>query len=181
MSELVEVIVGAIGRAHGIRGDVNIDVRTDEPERRFAAGAVLRVEGARQQLTVERAVWHSGRLLVHFAGMDDRNAAEAARGQVLVVDVPVDEVPEEEDEYYDRQLVGLGAVLGDGTRVGRVVEVVHLPEQDLLAIDVDGEERLVPFVKEIVPRVSLREGIVELADVPGLLSDEGAEVAGEDA
>ncbi|MCT1460293.1 ribosome maturation factor RimM [Aestuariimicrobium sp. p3-SID1156] len=172
MGDTVEVIVGSIGKAHGVRGDVVVDVRTDEPERRFAVGSVLRVEGTRRELTVARLAWHSGRLLVHFEGLDDRNAAESARGQVLVVDVPVDEVPEEEDEYYDRQLVGLTAVLADGTRVGTVTEVVHLPEQDLLAIDVDGEERLVPFVRALVPRVSLSEKLVELADVPGLLADE---------
>lgn len=178
MQQPVEVVVGIIGRAHGIRGDVSIDVRTDEPERRFAAGAVLRVEGSRRTLTVERMVWHSGRLLVHFAELPDRTAAEGARGLVLVLDVAPDEAPEGEDEFYDRQLVGLAAVLADGTRVGVVTEVLHLPASDVLTLDVDGQERLVPFVAELVPRVDLAEGVIEVADPGGLLSDDDAEVAG---
>lgn len=176
MSELVEVIVGTIGRAHGIRGDVSIEVRTDEPERRFAVGQSVRVEGHERTLEVKRTAWHSGRLLVHFKGIDDRTAAEGLRGLVLVVEVPSDELPEAEDEYWDRQLVGLHARTRDGREVGVVTQVVHLPEQDLLAIDVDGTERLIPFVNELVPQVDLRTGTLVVVDRPGLLSDEGAEV-----
>lgn len=107
MNEQVEVVVGAIGKAHGIRGDVIIDVRTDEPERRFVDGAQLRVEGTSRTLRLSHSSWHSGKLLAHFDQIADRNAAEAARGWVLVCDVDVDEMPSDEDEYYDRQLVGL--------------------------------------------------------------------------
>ncbi|MEL4357138.1 MULTISPECIES: ribosome maturation factor RimM [unclassified Luteococcus] len=177
MAEQVEVVVGSIGRAHGIRGDVAVDLRTDEPERRFAPGSVLRVEGTRRTLTVETARWHSGRLLVHFAELPDRTAVEQARGQVLVTDIDADELPSDEDEYYDRQLVGLMALAADGSQVGRVSQVVHLPAQDLLAIATERGERLVPFVSELVPGVDLAAGTVQLADVPGLLDDEGAEVA----
>ncbi|MGO4958041.1 ribosome maturation factor RimM [Luteococcus sp. Sow4_B9] len=177
MSASVEVVVGVIGRAHGIRGDVAIDLRTDEPERRFEPGSVLRVEGSRRQLTIEQARWHSGRLLVHFRELADRTAVEEARGLVLVVDVDPDELPEEEDEYYDRQLVGLEARRADGSVAGQVVEVVHLPAQDLLTIRTQRGDRLVPFVSELVPEVDLAAGTVLLADVPGLLEDEDAEIA----
>lgn len=177
MAEQVEVVVGSIGRAHGIRGDVAIELRTDEPERRFAPGQVLRVEGTRRTLTIESARWHSSRLLVHFKELADRTAVEQARGSVLMVDVDPDEVPEDEDEYYDRQLVGLMAVRADGSEAGRISQVVHLPAQDLLAIQTEAGERLVPFVSELVPGVDLAAGTVQLADLPGLLDDEGAEVA----
>lgn len=176
MSELIEVAVGAIGKPHGIRGALMVDLRTDEPERRFSPGAVLRVEGTPRTLTVGHSSWHGGRLRVEFQEINDRTGAEAARGWVLVCDVPADELPEDEDEFYDRQLVGLTAVLSDGSVVGTVTEVVHLPAQDLLAIDVEGTERLVPFVNELVPRVDLGAGQVELVALPGLLEDEGAEV-----
>ncbi|MGA4669858.1 ribosome maturation factor RimM [Propionibacteriaceae bacterium Y1923] len=181
MPRSIEVTIGVVGRAHGIRGDVMIDLRTDEPERRFATGAVVRVEGSRRTLTVTKSAWHGGRLMVHFQGMDDRNAAEAARGTVLVCDVDPAELPEEDDEYYDRQLVGLQAVLADGTVVGEVSQVVHLPAQDLLVIDVDGEERMVPFVTELVPRVDLAAGEVELVAQPGLLADEGDDDGDDEA
>lgn len=174
--ETVEVVVGRIGRAHGIRGDVTMDVRTDEPDRRFQPGQVLRVEGSRRTLRVEGARWHSGRLLVKFAELADRTAVEQARGAVLLADVDLAELPEDDDEYYDRQLVGLKAVLADGSQVGTVADVVHMPAQDLLAIRGEAGERLVPFVTELVPRVDLAAGTVELVDLPGLLDDEGAEV-----
>ena len=97
MTKTVEVVVGIIGRAHGIRGDVTIDVRTDEPERRFAVGETLRAEDGRRTFTVTASRDHSGRLLVHFAQLPDRTVAEAARGTVLVADVDPDERPEDDD------------------------------------------------------------------------------------
>ena len=171
MAETIEVVVGVVGRAHGIRGDVSIDVRTDEPERRFAAGEVLRVEGGTRRLTVDSAREHSGRLLVHFGELTDRTAAEAARGLVLVADVDPAELPEDEDEYYDRQLVGLRVRTADGADVGAVTAVLHLPIQDTLEVETADGVRLVPFVAAVVPVVDLAAGEVRLADVPGLLQD----------
>jgi len=170
--QLVEVVVGVVGGAHGIRGDVAIGVRTDEPERRFVPGARLRVEGSPRVLTVATARDHSGRLLVRFEEMDDRNAAEAARGLVLVTDVPASELPSDEGEYYDRQLVGLEAVTGDGTSIGRVLAVLHPAGQDLLEISTANGPRLVPFVEALVPEVDLPGGRLVVADVPGLLTDD---------
>ncbi|GAB3622299.1 ribosome maturation factor RimM [Mariniluteicoccus endophyticus] len=165
-----EVIVGKVGRAHGIRGEVALELRTDEPERRFATGAVLRVEGARTTWTVESHRWHQDRLLVRFAELADRTAVEAVRGSVLVVDVPVDEAPTDAEEYYDRQLVGLDVLDASGERVGRVRGVLHLA-QDLLEVSTDGGVRLVPFVEALVPEVDLAAGHLRLADVKGLLED----------
>lgn len=177
-SDLIEVTVGAIGRAHGIRGDLTIDVRTDEPERRFTPGAVLTATGSSgsRRLTVERVKWHSGRLLLTFEEVPDRTAAEALRGAELTVLVPADETPEDEGEYYDRQLVGLLAVSTAGDEIGRVTHVVHLAEQDLLAIDADGTERLVPFVSQLVPTVDLAAGTLTVNAIPGLLEDLDDEV-----
>lgn len=172
MAQTIEVVVGVIGRAHGIRGDVAVDVRTDEPDLRFSDGAVLRVENGRRTFTVESSREHSGRLLVRFAELADRTAAEAVRGTVLVVDVDPAEVPADEDEYYDRQLVGLRAVAADGTEIGPVVSVLHLPSQDTLEIKTADGLRLVPFVTAVVPRVDLAAGELHLADLPGLLAEQ---------
>ena len=171
MSDTVEVIVGIVGRAHGIKGEVGIEVRTDEPERRFMPGAILRPEGGGPVLTVESARDHSGRLLVRFRECADRTAVERIRGTVLVVDVVDDERPADAEEYYDRQLVALRVLDAGGAEVGRVTHVVHLPEQDLLEIRTPAEVRLVPFVRALVPEVDLAAGTLRLADVPGLLSD----------
>jgi len=169
--DLVEVVVGALGRPHGIRGDVAIDLRTDEPERRFTVGTVLRVEGSPRVLTVASAKWHSGRLLVHFEELADRTAVERARGLVLVTDVPADELPDDEGEYYDRQLVGLAVETTDGRPVGRVRDVLHPGPQDLLEVETGAGTRLVPFVEALVPEVDLAAGRILVVDVPGLLSD----------
>lgn len=170
----MEVVVGRIGRAHGIRGDVGVEVRTDEPERRFVAGAVLRTEPeAAGPLTVTRARRHGGRLLVTFDEVSDRAAAEALRGVALLVDVDLGERPEDPEEYYDRHLVGLAVHDRKGRALGRVDEVVHLPAQDLLAVTVhDGRQVLVPFVAAIVPTVDVAAGRLVVDAPPGLLDDD---------
>lgn len=172
VSGTVEVVVGIIGRAHALRGEVVIELRTDEPDRRFAVGQELRAEEGGRTFTVTSARYHSGRLLVTFAELVDRSAVEAARGTRLVLDVAVDEEPEDEGEFYDRQLVGLVVLDATGSQVGTVAAVVHLPGQDSLEVLTDQGPRLVPFVTALVPEVDLASGHLRLADVPGLLSDE---------
>lgn len=160
------VVVGRIGRAHGIRGEVRVDVRTDEPDERFAPHAVLRTEPEHLgPLTVSAARWQSGRLLVSFAGIATRDAAEALQGAVLVTNVPAKQRPNAPDEYYDHQLVGSTVVDQGGAVLGIVGEVVHLPGQDLLAVQpAEGPEFLVPFVAALVPEVdaAARRLVVDL-------------------
>lgn len=172
MAELVEVVVGVIGKAHGIRGEVTIDLRTDEPERRFVVGATFAREGDGKPLTVKSVRQHNTRLLVAFEELIDRTAVEEARGTRLVAVVSAVETPTEDEEYYDRQLIGLKVLDAGGVEVGTVGDVVHLPYQDLLEISTAEGDRLVPFVRELVPEVDLEAGLVRLADVAGLLSDE---------
>ncbi len=170
----MRVVVGRVGRPHGIRGEVTVEVRTDEPDRRFVTGAVLSVEGSTRTLTVAGTHWHSGRLLVQFAGVDDRNAAEAIRGSILEAERADDEVPEDPEEFYDAQLVGCSVVVA-GTVVGEVADVVHLPAQDLLLVrmaeagGVPERDVLVPFVQAIVPSVDIAARQVVIDPPPGLL------------
>jgi 16S rRNA processing protein RimM len=171
-----DVVVGRIGKAHGLRGDVTINVRTDEPERRFAAGSVLDVEAptgshfAPRTLTVASSRWHSSVLLVRFEEIPDRTAAEAARGILLHASIPAGESPEDPDEFYDHQLVGLTAYDLAGVVLGEVTGLVH-GAQDLLAIRaVDGRDTLVPFVKALVPEVDVAGGRIVVADRPGLVA-----------
>jgi 16S rRNA processing protein RimM len=172
VSETLEVVVGVLGRAHALRGEVVIELRTDEPDRRFAVGQVLRAEDGHRTFTVTSARHHSGRLLVTFAELADRTAVEAARGTRLVTDVAADEKPEDEGEFYDRQLVGLRVLDAAGNDVGAVATVLHLPGQDSLEVLTDFGARLIPFVTALVPEVDLASGHLRLADVPGLLNDE---------
>jgi 16S rRNA processing protein RimM len=169
-----EVVVGRIGKAHGIKGEVSVEPRTDEPERRFAVGTTLpaaRPNGSdARTLTVKSTRWHQDRLLVVFEEIPDRNAAEAARGLVLTATVDPADTPDDPDEFYDHQLVGLAAYTTDGDSVGNVTEVIHAGGQDLLAIKTATGEVLVPFVQALVPVVDLATGRLEIADRPGLLT-----------
>jgi 16S rRNA processing protein RimM len=170
------LVVGRIVRPHGLKGEVAVEPRTDEPDRRFAVGALLGTQrnrpGTRDggSLTVRAMRWHSGRLLVTFGEIADRTAAEEARGTVLVVPVDPDESPEDPDEFYDHQLVGLAAEDLDGRPLGEVTAVLH-GAQDLLQIRaVDGRDALVPFVVALVPEVDVAAGRVVVADRPGLIT-----------
>jgi 16S rRNA processing protein RimM len=169
----MELVVGRIGRPHGVRGEVTIEVRTDDPDVRFAPGTVLRTDpAAAGPLTVEYTHWHSGRLLLALAGVEDRSRAEELRNVLLVIDVDADERPTDDEEYYDHQLVGLAAHTMTGEPIGTVAEVLHLPSQDLLAVRrTDGRETLVPFVAAIVPEVDLAAGVLRVDAPPGLLDD----------
>ena len=167
------VVVGRIGRPQGIRGEVTVEVRTDDPEERFAPGTVLHTDPAeRGPVTVEAARDHSGRLVLQLQGVADRTAAEALRDTLLLVDVSTLAPLEDEDEFHDWQLRGLAAALVDGTRVGEVTDVLHLPHGDVLVVDrAAAGEVLVPFVRAIVPEVDVAGGRVVLDPPPGLLDD----------
>ena len=177
--EAEEVVVARIGRPHGIRGEVSLELRTDEPERRFAPGAVLTVRAPRgaapgpATLTVSAARWHQERLLVRFAEAHDRSAAEALRNCLLAVSITPEERPEDPEEFYDHQLVGLAVHPVDGGRVGEVAEVLHSGAQDVLVVRRDdGREALVRLVAALVPVVDLTLGLLRVADRPGLLDPE---------
>ena len=168
------VTVGRVGRAHGIRGEVSVEVRTDSPELRFADGARLTTEPAGAgPLVVGHTRWHSGRLLVRFDGVSDRAVAEGLRGVRLLADVGEGERLDDPDEFFDHQLVGLRAVTTTGDAVGDITDVLHPPGQDLLVVRrPDNREALVPFVADIVPEVDIAAGRVVLDPPVGLLEDE---------
>ena len=168
----MQVVIGRIGRAHGIRGELNVDIRTDEPERRFAPGSS--VVCGKRVLTVAKARHHSGRLVVSFKEIPDRTAAEALHGTILEAEVDPLDVPDDPDEFYDHQLVGLEARTDDRV-VGTVTGIVHGPHQDVLSLAIDGREVLVPFVTEIVPVVDVKGGFVTIIEVAGLLDPAEAE------
>jgi 16S rRNA processing protein RimM len=174
--DTVEVVVGRIGKPHGLRGEVTVDVRTDEPDRRFVAGARLAAEPPRgsasglTSLEIQTLRWHQTTLLVKFAELADRTAAEGARGTLLLAHLDPEEAPEDPEEFYDHQLVGLRVDDLDGTVIGEVTGVLH-GAQDLLQVRAaDGRDALVPFVAALVPEVDVAGGRVVVADRPGLVA-----------
>ncbi len=145
---------GRIGRAHGILGEATIEVRTAEPERRFAIGAEVLTENGK--LKVASARVHNGILLIGFEGITDRNGIEKLRNTLLYSEVDINEPGVDEDDYHVQQLIGLKAELEDGSEFGVITEVLNLPAQDCLAIKTESGEVLIPFVRQLVPVVDLK-------------------------
>ncbi|MEE4540864.1 ribosome maturation factor RimM [Streptomyces sp. V4-01] len=175
----MQLVVGRIGRAHGIKGEVSVEVRTDEPELRLAPGAVLATDpAATGPLTIATGRVHSGRLMLRFEGVADRTGAEALRGTLLIAEVDPQVTPEDPEEFYDHQLIDLDVVTVDGREIGRIAEITHLPYQDLLVVErPDGSQVLVPFVGEIVPEIDLEEQRAVIDPPPGLLDEAEAQTA----
>jgi 16S rRNA processing protein RimM len=174
----MQLVVGRILRPHGVRGELAVDVRTDDPGLRLAAGAVLATEPSTAgPLTIARTRWHSGRLLVQFEGCNDRSDAEQLRGVLLVVDSAELEDVTDPDEFRDHQLIGLAVLTMDGQPVGEVTDVLHYG-QDLLVVAGRGEragaEIMIPFVSAIVPEVDVAAGLVRVDPPPGLLDSRDA-------
>ena len=199
----MQIAVGQIVRAHGIRGEVIVAVRTDEPGVRFAVGSVLPTEPPeRGPLTVAASRWHSGRLIVAFEGVRDRTAAEGLRGTLLILDWAQITSLSDPDEFYDHELIGLGVVTAAGDPVGVVADVLH-HGPDILVIRREGApgqvtpgqvtpgqvtpgqvtpgsrgreaaEALVPFVSAIVTDVDVAAGRLVIDPPPGLLDPDEA-------
>ena len=167
-------MVGRIIRPHGLRGELSVEIRTDDPGRRYANGSVLGTDPPQAgPLTVTASRWHSGRLLVSFAEVVDRTDAELLRGVLLTVDAAEVPLPQDPDEFHDHQLTGLTVVTVSGEVVGTVSDVLHYG-QDLLSVTPAAgtsrqEEVLVPFVAAIAVEVDLAAGKVVIDPPPGLL------------
>ena len=173
----MQVNVGRIGRPHGIRGEVVVGVRTDEPEARFAVGARLDTDPpGRGPLTVAAVRWQSGELIVRFKGIKDRTVAGELGGTWLSIDSAALAPLDDPDEFRDHEIVGLTVRTAAGVVVGEVTDVLH-HGQDLLAIKPAsaGPEVLVPFVKAIVTDVDVAGGTLVIDPPPGLLNLDEAE------
>jgi len=185
----VLLVVGQIGKPHGIRGEVSVVVRTDEPEERFVPGSVFVTEVPRdrrvstgpaavsgvkfdvpKQLVLESIRWHQGRGIAVFENIYDRNVADELRGVFLQVDSDELTPPDDPDEFHDHQLVGLRVESADGTVHGSVERIEHAPSSDLIVLKkTGGGTALIPFVSAMVPIVDVAGGKI-VVDLPeGLL------------
>ncbi|MEI6844963.1 MAG: ribosome maturation factor RimM [Actinomycetes bacterium] len=151
----MRLLVGRIGRAHGINGEATIEVRTDEPDTRFAVGARVQTD-AHGELLIKSNRWHNGILLLGFENISDRNQIEKLRDTLMYSDVDVDAPGEDADDYHVLQLIGCEAFLESGEKLGDVTDVINLPGQDLLAIASTQGEVLIPFVRQLVPVVDIK-------------------------
>ncbi len=169
----MDLVVGRVVRAHGVTGEVVVEVRTDDPDTRFAPGTTLRAKpsrgGPERDYVVDSVREHSGRLLVRLDGVADRTAADSIRGTLFLVDSADLPPIEEPDEFYDHQLEGLKVVTTSGASVGSVAEVLHTAAGELLSVRTEDGEVLVPFVSAIVTSVSLADQTLEIDPPEGLL------------
>jgi 16S rRNA processing protein RimM len=174
----MQLVVGRIIRPHGVHGELTVEVRTDEPDVRLAAGAVLATEpSAVGPVRITRSRWHSGRLLVSLDGVSDRDQAQRLRGTLLLVDSGDLSDSADPDEFRDYQLVGLTVLAPGDEQVGVVSQVLH-HGQDLLVVTGQGTragaEILIPFVSAIVSEVDLAAGWLRIDPPPGLLDPDAA-------
>lgn len=163
------ITVGRIGPARGVRGDLFVQPFTDAPDERFAVGSVIDTDPTDAgPLTVESIDLGGAKMVLRFAGVTTREAAQALRGVHLVIPATARPPIDDPDEFYASDLVGLAARTVAGTELGTVDEVIDIAGADYLVLQVDGVERLVPFVAEIVPTVDIAGGIVVIDPPEGL-------------
>lgn len=164
------LVVGRIGRAHGVRGDATIEIRTDNPEARFFIGAKLETDPKdKGPLIIRDIKVHSGTLLLAFEGVADRTAVEKLRNVLLLADVDPNESNISEDDFHYSQIVDCVVIDESGKEWGIVTDVLQLPGQDTLVVNVDGREVLVPFVKAFVPVVDIPSKKITVVNLAGLL------------
>jgi 16S rRNA processing protein RimM len=167
----VQLVVARIGRAHGVLGEATIAVRTDQPEDRFFIGSVLATEPTIfGPLTITSVRDHNGTLLLGFKGVNDRNQVEELRDVLLLAEVDI-EADSTEDDFHVQQLLQCQVSTQDGLEIGLVTDVINLPGQDVLAVDYNGREVLIPFVKAIVPIVDVKNRKITVVPPAGLLDE----------
>ena len=178
--------VGRLTKPHGLKGGLKVELYTDNPDERFASGAVFHLQVPEDSpwfgrtLNVRELRWFNGVPVAFFAEVADRTAAESIVRAILWIDEATVESSVEENAWYDHQLVGL-EVRRDGALLGTVAEVQHFPAQDLLVVQTEGGTVLVPFVEAIVPSVDLEAGIVAVTPPAGLFEELHDDAAAPDA
>jgi len=167
----VQLVVARIGRAHGVLGEATVEVRTDQPENRFYVGSVLATEPSTfGPLTITSVRDHNGTLLLGFAGVSDRNEIEKLKNVLLLADVDID-ADSTEDDFHVQQLLQCQVTTESGLEIGLVTDVINLPGQDVLTVDYNGREVLIPFVKAIVPIVDVKNRRIIIVPPIGLLDE----------
>ncbi len=165
------LVVARIGRAHGVNGEATIEVRTDLPEERFIVGSVLVTEPSTfGPLTISSVRNHNGTLLLGFKEVKDRTAVEKLRDVLLLADVDISEGGDD-DNFHIQELLGCRVVTDAGIEVGIMTDLVQLPGQDLLAVNHNGREILIPFVVEIVPEIDVENKVITITPPEGLLDE----------
>ena len=171
----MDLVVGRLGRPHGVHGEISVEVRTDEPEVRFAKGSKLSLKESNKQLTVFSSRWHQEKMLIKFEEINDRDLANDIKGKTLIIEIDPNKIETKKDQYYEFQLAGLNVIDKNQNSLGQIKEVITSLAQDLLVVEsLDKKEVLVPFVKQIVIKVDLDKKQVIMDPPVGLFDEENA-------
>ena len=162
----MQLVVGRIGRAHGVLGEATIEVQTDDPDIRFQVGNKLTLDNGRQ-LTIRSSRWHNQILLLAFDGVADRNQIEELRDQLISSDVDLGSLAP--GEYHFQQLIGCEVFQQNGELIGKVDEIVKLPGQDLLSVSRSGAQVLIPMAKQIIIEIDVLAKKIVVNPPEGLL------------
>ncbi|UOQ60763.1 ribosome maturation factor RimM [Leucobacter rhizosphaerae] len=168
--------VGRLSKPHGLKGGIKLELFTDNPELRFVPGAVFHLQVPEDSPWFGRTIvmrelrWFNASPVGFFTEITDRTAAEGIVKAILWIDEETVAQGEEENAWYDHQLVGLD-VVRDDVKVGSVAEVQHFPAQDLLVVSTDRGQVMVPFVEAIVPSVDMEAGVVRVTPPTGLFEE----------
>ena len=162
----MQLVVGRIGRAHGVLGEATVQVQTDDPDVRFKVGAKLSLDNGKD-LTIRSARWHNQILLLAFDGIIDRNQIEELRDQMISAEVDITSLSP--GEYHYQQLLGCRVFLQSNELIGEVDEIVKLPGQDLLSVAKNGKKVLIPMVKKIIISIDVSAKKIVVDPPEGLL------------
>ncbi len=171
----MELVVGRLGRPHGVQGEISVEIRTDEPEERFKNGVTLFLKENKKNLTVSTSRWHQQKMLVKFDEITDRDMADEIKGKTLMVTIDENQLENKKDQYYEFQLVNLNVKDNKNNLLGKVKEVISGNAQDLIVVEANNQkEVMVPFVKQIVKDVDLVNKEIKMDPPPGLFDEENA-------
>lgn len=171
----MNVVVGRLGRPHGVHGEISVEVRTDDPGTRFAIGAKVTLKENNQPLTIAATRWHQQRMLIKFIEINDRDAADGVKGKHLTVEIDPLALPENENDFYEFQLIGCQVIDTKDVILGEVLNVLPGSAQALIVVKtIDNKEVLVPFVEQIVPVVDIEKRQIVLNPPNGLFDEENA-------
>ena len=162
----MQLVVGRIGRAHGVLGEATIEVQTDDPDIRFQVGNKLTLDDGRE-LTIRSSRWHNQILLLAFDGVADRNQIEELRDQLISSDVDLGSLAP--GEYHFQQLIGCEVFQQTGELIGIVDEILKSPGQDLLSVSRAAGRVLIPMVKQIIIEIDVLAKKIIVNPPEGLL------------
>ncbi len=164
------VVIGRLRKPHGLRGEMLLEVLTDYPEARFYPGAVIYIGPRRLPLTIREVKPHRDGLLLAFEGYPDRSSVEPLRNQWVTIEAEEVIPAQEEDAYYDFEVLGAQVETEEGRVLGRLVEIIETAGNDVFVVQpAQGPEILLPVTQEVIRHLDPERRVIIVHLLPGLI------------